>query len=389
MINSPKKISKEELYYFIANFFYNLSRVLPHAVLSVILLSKGMSISQISIIQSCFMIASLISELPSGIISDMISEKFMYVLSLILLAASYFITMITTNFYFLCLSWIVYGTSSSAMTGSLDMAFIKARKKKNKNIKQFNVINSYTILFSGLIGGGIGSVIYNLIGTKLYLVSLVILITTSFFVVLKIPQSKVAYEDRIKLRTLMAESKKIFKLRKPRNNIILQSLEQILLQCFFQYWQILFLQNHFSSKIFGLIYIVFQLVSLFSNSLFSKIKVQSFYLKIGLIILSSGLFIISLLSTNQILFLLAILLFQLPFNIYGSQLYLEFQNRISHRTLSSAVSILEFSSTLVGTITLWIVSGIISFLSLKLVLVYLTIAFLLFSIIVLYVDRKY
>lgn len=269
------------------------------------------------------------------------------------------------------------------------MAFIKARKKKNKNIKQFNVINSYTILFSGLIGGGIGSVIYNLIGTKLYLVSLVILITTSFFVVLKIPQSKVAYEDRIKLRTLVAESKKIFKLRKPRNNIILQSLEQILLQCFFQYWQILFLQNHFSSKIFGLIYIVFQLVSLFSNSLFSKIKVQSFYLKIGLIILSSGLFIISLLSTNQILFLLAILLFQLPFNIYGSQLYLEFQNRISHRTLSSAVSILEFSSTLVGTITLWIVSGIISFLSLKLVLVYLTIAFLLFSIIVLYVDRKY
>lgn len=335
------------------------------------------------------MIASLISELPSGIISDMISEKFMYVLSLVLLAASYFITMITINFYFLCLSWIVYGTSSSAMTGSLDMAFIKARKKKNKNIKQFNVINSYTILFSGLIGGGIGSVIYNLIGTKLYLVSLVILITTSFFVVLKIPQSKVAYEDRIKLRTLVAESKKIFKLRKPRNNIILQSLEQILLQCFFQYWQILFLQNHFSSKIFGLIYIVFQLVSLFSNSLFSKIKVQSFYLKIGLIILSSGLFIISLLSTNQILFLLAILLFQLPFNIYGSQLYLEFQNRISHRTLSSAVSILEFSSTLVGTITLWIVSGIISFLSLKLVLVYLTIAFLLFSIIVLYVDRKY
>lgn len=389
MINSPKKISKEELYYFIANFFYNLSRVLPHAVLSVILLSKGMSISQISIIQSCFMIASLISELPSGIISDMISEKFMYVLSLVLLADSYFITMITTNFYFLCLSWIVYGTSSSAMTGSLDMAFIKARKKKNKNIKQFNVINSYTILFSGLIGGGIGSVIYNLIGTKLYLVSLVILISTSFFVVLKIPQSKVAYEDRIKLHTLVAESKKIFKLRKPRNNIILQSLEQILLQCFFQYWQILFLQNHFSSKIFGLIYIVFQLVSLFSNSLFSKIKVQSFYLKIGLIILSSGLFIISLLSTNQILFLLAILLFQLPFNIYGSQLYLEFQNRISHRTLSSAVSILEFSSTLVGTITLWIVSGIISFLSLKLVLVYLTIAFLLFSIIVLYVDRKY
>lgn len=389
MINSSKKISKEEFYYFIANFFYNLSRVLPHAVLSIILLSKGMSISQISIIQSCFMIASLISELPSGIISDMISEKFMYVLSLVLLAASYFITMITINFYFLCLSWIVYGTSSSAMTGSLDMAFIKARKKKNKNIKQFNVINSYTILFSGLIGGGIGSVIYNLIGTKLYLVSLVILITTSFFVVLKIPQSKVAYEDRIKLRTLVAESKKIFKLRKPRNNIILQSLEQILLQCFFQYWQILFLQNHFSSKIFGLIYIVFQLVSLFSNSLFSKIKVQSFYLKIGLIILSSGLFIISLLSTNQILFLLAILLFQLPFNIYGSQLYLEFQNRISHRTLSSAVSILEFSSTLVGTITLWIVSGIISFLSLKLVLVYLTIAFLLFSIIVLYVDRKY
>lgn len=163
----------------------------------------------------------------------MISEKFMYVLSLLLLGASYLITMITINFYILCLSWIIYGTSSSAMTGSLDMAFIKDRKKKNKDIKRFNVINKYTILYSGLIGGGIGSVIYNLIGTKLYLVSLVILISTSFFVILKIPQTKIAYDDRIKARTLVIESKKIFKMRKTRNNIILQSLGQIILQCFF------------------------------------------------------------------------------------------------------------------------------------------------------------
>lgn len=387
MINSRTFFSKEEIFFFIANFFYNLGRVLPHAVLSVILLSKGMSISQISIIQSCFMIAALISELPSGIISDVISEKFMYVLSLLLLGASYLITMITINFYILCLSWIIYGTSSSAMTGSLDMAFIKDRKKKNKDIKRFNVINKYTILYSGLIGGGIGSVIYNLIGTKLYLVSLVILISTSFFVILKIPQTKIAYDDRIKARTLVIESKKIFKMRKTRNNIILQSLGQIILQCFFQYWQILFLQKNFSSKIFGIIYILFQLISLFSNSFFSKIKAQSFYSKAILICLSSGLFITSLLSTNKILFLIAILLFQLPFNIYDSQLYLEFQNRVGHRSLSSAVSILECASTLVATLTLWIVSGIISFFSLKMVLLYLTISFIVFSIIVLFMDR--
>ena len=54
---------------------YNFSRVLPHAILSVILLDKGFSISQISLIQSIFMIVALIMEIPSGIISDIISEK--------------------------------------------------------------------------------------------------------------------------------------------------------------------------------------------------------------------------------------------------------------------------------------------------------------------------
>lgn len=57
------------------NFMYNFSRVLPHAILSVILLDKGFSISQISLIQSIFMIAALIMEIPSGIISDIITEK--------------------------------------------------------------------------------------------------------------------------------------------------------------------------------------------------------------------------------------------------------------------------------------------------------------------------
>ncbi|WP_395350128.1 hypothetical protein [Fructilactobacillus sanfranciscensis] len=38
-------------------------------------MDKGFSISQISLIQSIFMIDALIMEIPSGIISDIISEK--------------------------------------------------------------------------------------------------------------------------------------------------------------------------------------------------------------------------------------------------------------------------------------------------------------------------
>ena len=149
------KLSKTNRTVYLASLFlYNFARVLPHAILTVILLNKGLTVSQIAIVQSFYMLAAIMFEFPSGFLTDIWSEKIMYQLSLVLIGISYFIILFTNNYYLLCLSWFIYGMSAASMSGSLDSYFIRRAENKHE-IKGINVLINRSTLYSGLIGGGL------------------------------------------------------------------------------------------------------------------------------------------------------------------------------------------------------------------------------------------
>lgn len=122
-----------------------MARVLPHAVLTVILLNKGLTYSDISFIQSMYMFSALILEFPSGIISDLISEKKIYLLSIILIIISYSIILCSTSVFFLSIAWFLYGASAAGMSGSLEGYFIKKMNNDSVQIKDFSVNYNYII----------------------------------------------------------------------------------------------------------------------------------------------------------------------------------------------------------------------------------------------------
>ncbi|WP_233778946.1 hypothetical protein [Borreliella bavariensis] len=62
--------SKHKRYYFYSLFLAELARTLPHAVLTIILINKGLSLKNIAIVQICYMAAIIIFEFPSGVISE-------------------------------------------------------------------------------------------------------------------------------------------------------------------------------------------------------------------------------------------------------------------------------------------------------------------------------
>ena len=157
------KLSKTNRTVYLASLFlYNFARVLPHAILTVILLNKGLTVSQIAIVQSF--------EFPSGFLTDIWSEKIMYQLSLVLIGISYFIILFTNNYYLLCLSWFIYGMSAASMSGSLDSYFIRRAENKHE-IKGINVLINRSTLYSGLIGGGLGSFLYEILSEQIYILS--------------------------------------------------------------------------------------------------------------------------------------------------------------------------------------------------------------------------
>ncbi|WP_164966388.1 MFS transporter [Companilactobacillus metriopterae] len=380
-------IKYQKTFFLFANFLYNLSRVLPHAILSIILLSKGFSIGQISIIQSFFMIAGILLEIPSGILSDIISEKYIYQISLVFITASYMIVIVSSSFWLMCFSWFLYGVSSAGMTGSLDSYFIKDALDNDQGIKKFNIQNNYSLLLSSLLGGGIGASIYGLIHINIYILSILGFIISFVLIQVTIPFKRVEKIKRISVKELFENIRGLLKDEKTKNLVILISSYQIIAQVFFQYWQFILIQKDISAKYFGLVYVLFQFTALISNWFFSVINVSKRNY-IFSIILISVLFISGLLVTNSYLVILLLLIFELPFNLYISQLNMELQNTVGSEGLSTSISVMEFTSTIVATSTLWLIAILVSKNNLFLVLGSVVIIFLVVSLIVIFNRKK-
>ena len=88
MIKEWKRLSNNAKKVCIADFFWNLGRTLPHAILTIFLLYNGCSLTQIAFLQSIFMVVAMLTEFPSGVLADVVSRKKVYLLSMITLFIS-------------------------------------------------------------------------------------------------------------------------------------------------------------------------------------------------------------------------------------------------------------------------------------------------------------
>lgn len=93
-----KSITRNTFVYLWANFLVTVAYSMPHSILTVILLSKGLSLSQILIVQSAYSIAIVLFEFPSGLIADNYSRKNIYSLSKLFLIVMFLIVLLVTIF---------------------------------------------------------------------------------------------------------------------------------------------------------------------------------------------------------------------------------------------------------------------------------------------------
>ncbi len=367
--------------YLLSLFLYNFARVLPHAVLTVILLDKGMTVSEIAMVQSFYMLAAIIFEFPSGLLTDLLSEKAMYQLSLVLIGISYVLIMVTNTFYLLCLAWFIYGMSSASMSGSLDSYFIR-RAEDSGQIKHVNVLINHALLYSGLIGGGLGSFLYAVFFEHIYLISLFMIALSLFLITFLFHadkrREKTASTEA--LSELMVEFGKIRQQKCLILIIMMTAVFQIITQLFYQFWQVSFLSRHFSKTYFGLLYILFQVIAIVSNVLFSR---HDFSKSLGRLAACLGtLMLLSVIVPGKFPFLLLVVMYLIPFNLYGSQLAVSLQKEAGNQVMASVISFSGTVSSMVSVISLWVV-GILNdyfpfdYVEAGLILVFLSLSSLL------------
>lgn len=289
--------------FFAAELLMNLALTVPHAILTPLLLDKGLSLSQILLVQAGFSVAVLLFEFPSGSIADMISRRTLYFISRLVFCIFFLVVIFGHGFPLMLLAWIVYGLATALESGTLDAALINNAKNRQGPAGTVGGLEgavgapdhvesriSWLVRKEGqsaylgmMIGSTIGALLYLSVGANIYFISVgatvISVVTIALF--FRIPeQHKVAsvgeneagasvdkhdaariggalrlwQELRSHARATVEEMRNSAALRQ---FLLLAVVAQAFLQLHFQLWQAVGLEKGFGESHLLFLYLLF------------------------------------------------------------------------------------------------------------------------------------
>lgn len=366
-------IKRNTLFFLLSNFLVSVAYSLPHSILTVILLAKGLSLSQILIIQSAYSIAIVLFEFPSGLLADNYSRKNLYSLSKLFLIIMFLIVLFSNQFYLIFAAWFCYGIAAALDSGTLDAYIINQLKLAHHGaeLRKFPALSNRLEIVGLLLGSSLGGILYHFIGINIYVLGTVFLVVStliSFFFFKETTKS-----DSLKDSHVMILKKQItdsFKeLRKqPRLSLILifDFLTQIFFQTHFQLWQSFFLSKGIDSQYFPFFYITFQVITLFSYSInIDGVKKYAGVLKFSpLIVFLPLTFFLGKIE----IFLTAYFIFVFVFYVIEFILNYQFNKMVSVENISSLISFKSTVSRIGSVLLLCILSFMVKQMSVSAVM---------------------
>ncbi len=366
-------IKRNTLVFLLSNFLVSVAYSLPHSILTVILLAKGLSLSQILIIQSAYSIAIVLFEFPSGLLADNYSRKNLYSLSKLFLIIMFLIVLFSNQFYLIFAAWFCYGIAAALDSGTLDAYIINQLKLAHREaeLRKFLALSNRLEIVGLLLGSSLGGILYHFIGINIYVLGTVFLVAStliSFFFFKETTKSESLQDNHVMvLKKQITDSFK--ELRKqPRLSLILifDFLTQIFFQTHFQLWQSFFLSKGIDSQYFPFFYIAFQVITLFSYSInIDGVKKYAGVLKFSpLIIFLPLTFFLGKIE----IFLTAYFIFVFVFYVIEFILNYQFNKMVSVENISSLISFKSTVSRIGSVLLLCILSFMVKQMSVSAVM---------------------
>ena len=366
-------IKRNTLVFLLSNFLVSVGYSLPHSILTVILLAKGLSLSQILIIQSAYSIAIVLFEFPSGLLADNYSRKNLYSLSKLFLIIMFLIVLFSNQFYLIFAAWFCYGIAAALDSGTLDAYIINQLKLAHHGaeLRKFLALSNRLEIVGLLLGSSLGGILYHFIGINIYVLGTVFLAAStliSFFFFKETTKSDSLQDSHVMvLKKQITDSFK--ELRKqPRLSLILifDFLTQIFFQTHFQLWQSFFLSKGIDSQYFPFFYITFQVITLFSYSInIDGVKKYAGVLKFSpLIVFLPLTFFLGKIE----IFLTAYFIFVFVFYVIEFILNYQFNKMVSVENISSLISFKSTVSRIGSVLLLCILSFMVKQMSVSAVM---------------------
>lgn len=294
-------------------------------VLYIFLVTRDFSYSEIGLYLSVFWLAIFLSELPTGIIADIIGQKKAMIISSLLRAVG-LILLLSGSFVLLLLSAILTGVAESLVSGTLSSWLMnQSSDKKGLDLDKIFSKAAYIGSFLSLIIGFFtAQIIYQfnnfipIIGSSIFFLLLSVLIYF-FLPEVKIKQEKKEHSNS-GLITIIKEIK----------GLVVKNSYMLILLCLLvvpsildigpsNQWQVAFNDEHF---IVGYIWVLISLIGIITNIFIPRIpKISSFKKEFSLYFLLDVLLVLAIvyLPFKLLFFLLHISVFiilNLKINVY-------------------------------------------------------------------------
>jgi MFS family permease len=132
-------------------------------VYTLFILAKGFNMSQFFLIESAYMIINLLTEIPTGALSDRISRKLSLILGAVVMIPITFAIIVSNNFWVVLIAMGIGGLGASFVSGT-DSAILYDTLKGLKQEKEYKRVRGKLKWFgawAGSIGGIVGGILAN------------------------------------------------------------------------------------------------------------------------------------------------------------------------------------------------------------------------------------
>ncbi|MGL2760960.1 HP1165 family MFS efflux transporter [Helicobacter pylori] len=348
-------LRKNILAYYGANFLLIIAQSLPHAILTPLLLSKGLSLSEILLVQTFFSFCVLMAEYPSGVLADLMSRKNLFLVSNAFLIASFSFVLFFDSFILMLLAWGLYGLYSACSSGTIEASLITDIKENQKDLlSRFLAKNNQIAYLGMIIGSSLGSFLYLKIHAMLYIVGIFLIMLCALTIVIYFKEKEGDFKSQKSLKLLKEQVKGSLKELKdnPKLKILLVGhlITPIFFMSHFQMWQAYFLKQGVKEQYLFMFYIAFQVISILIHFL----KAKNYSQKIALSSLLVLLGVSPLLLSNIPYCFIGVYALMVAFFTYMSYcLGYQFSKFVSKNNISSLSSL---SSSCVRVVSVLILS---------------------------------
>ncbi|WP_312099782.1 MFS transporter [Corynebacterium dentalis] len=352
--------------YLFTNGVLTFGRVLPQAVLTPILVSKGLDFSQIILVQIAFTVATLVFEFPCGVLADRTSRKFVYLGSILLIASSYIIVFLGSGLWLMCMAWVIYGFSAAAQSSTMDYYFAERVRSDPVALKRFYSADQNVMLVMSIAAALGSSVLYNKLGNTIYVLSALFFCFSFIVGLLALPNrtSDVSKEgsQKISFDALADALKVALKNHTVISAILLLAATEFAVNPFFHLWQMLLLDIDISPTWFGLFFIAFQLMTILANFLFSRHhrgRRHDFALLLGILCIGA----VCIMASNIFVLAGLLVILPLPLFMYLASLQTTLQGAIPASVMSSVGSLSGTITAVAGLFSLGFCSLVMTWFS--------------------------